>query len=483
MFHPPGQLSRPPGQLSRHPEHPLLPLKEEKFNRGPLTPRLDRFSAARMDVLRSVKSEANKYSTGQVLLKVLFSNKYIIQSKEEKMISQKESHSEVRRSQTTDRWHSCHHPWILWFVLMVMAPLLFNGCGANNQQTDVQDSQTQNDTLLNDGALPTDIVDATQLSDLSPKDTFHIKDIIRDRTSTDAPPFDIEKDSASGDVPVNVDMPYYFIAVHNEPSPLETKVAKSFGILKTIVAKADSYNIKLTLMFGYSWADYIAKDTERMNTLNSWKTNGHEIALHHHSPYHGSPDGYTFYSEIEAKAIIEKSGNDPSTFTYRGTLDDMMQKLYQINPEMNSGCANDSSDKNELPDAIIYDTCSGYVNYGSEWLYQSDANPMRGLNEFVMTGTVKEIGRKWLSHQNMSSTDLFEQAKIDFDKAPPTTVYGLIAHSSEAESTIFLAFFEFIHAKDPTGSRSRTITELIKSGFLPEKELPQSEIEKIHEHD
>ncbi|MBF0433390.1 MAG: hypothetical protein HQK83_19085, partial [Fibrobacteria bacterium] len=74
--------------------------------------------------------------------------------------------------------------------------------------------------------------------------------------------------------------PYYFIAIHNEPAPPNLPVDVSVT-LKQMVRKADSYNIKLTIMLNSSWEDYISD-----SIINVWRQDGHEIAAHHHSTIH-----------------------------------------------------------------------------------------------------------------------------------------------------------------------------------------------------
>jgi len=98
-------------------------------------------------------------------------------------------------------------------------------------------------------------------------------------------------------------IPYYFIAIHNEPYNFPggvEQIDKDYSVLKSMIEKANKYNIKLTLMFTAQWADYISESSERLDDLESWKQQGHEIAAHHHSIYHGNWDGYTDYSREEA---------------------------------------------------------------------------------------------------------------------------------------------------------------------------------------
>ena len=57
----------------------------------------------------------------------------------------------------------------------------------------------------------------------------------------------------------------YFLAVHNEPFHVpngQQRLAESYDVLRKMVAKADRYGMRLTLMFSPPWADFILADEE-----------------------------------------------------------------------------------------------------------------------------------------------------------------------------------------------------------------------------
>ena len=165
-------------------------------------------------------------------------------------------------------------------------------------------------------------------------------------------------------------IPYYFIAIHNEPFNLNDGsklIENSYTTLKRMIERADRYSIKLTLMFSAQWADYISKDKNRMELLEKWKKNGHEIAGHHHSIYHTNRDGYTNYPlETAQKERMQKltngKGDKNITEKYFGTLKDYISMLKKINPDIKSGCMNAEEDMKEIPEELIYETSSGYAN-------------------------------------------------------------------------------------------------------------------------
>src|SRR4030043_1734899 len=181
------------------------------------------------------------------------------------------------------------------------------------------------------------------------------------------------------------DVPYYFIAIHNEPhhnSDGQELIEREYMVLKQMIEKANTYNVKLTLMFTPQWAAYISASPERMSDLEGWKLQGHEIAAHHHGINHENWDGYADYSEAEIVEHRRIRGKQPEV--YFGTLADYINKLQKINPDINSGCLNDEGDKRELPDEIIYDTGSGFANFGEPGRRLSDQDTVeKGRNEYV----------------------------------------------------------------------------------------------------
>lgn len=273
-------------------------------------------------------------------------------------------------------------------------------------------------------------------------------------------------------------IPYYFIAIHNEPSHFpggERRLAQEYNTLKRMIAKADQYNIKLTLMFTAQWADYISESPERLKELESWKKQGHEIAGHHHSIYHGNWDGYTDYSKEEAESQRRKQGFEPEE--YLGTLTDFISKLKKINQNIKSCCCNEENDKKEMPDEMIYATCSGFANCGevgariNDQYVQRDENE-RGKNEYVVTGIANGISRKWLTHCQITTPERQKSAQSAFDSTNPSYVYGVVTHSvSGVQEEEYYNFLEFLHSRDLEGEKSRTVSEIIEQKLLSEETI------------
>jgi len=278
----------------------------------------------------------------------------------------------------------------------------------------------------------------------------------------------------SQDKPLDT-IPYYFIVIHNEPRNLE----ENFLALEDLINKANDYNMKLTLMFSPPWADFIMDDPTKKAELENWASQGHEIAGHHHSVTHpGVWDGYTYVPEAEAIKIREERGKSES---YLGNLDAFMIEIQKLNPDINSGCMNDEVDKNHLPDAIIYDTCSGFANFGEPgWILSDGSSHEKGKNEYITIGVVNGIERKWLTHTTVMDINKEVEAEIVFNSMDGN-VFGAVTHSvsdkyvqgAEPQAEAMMKFMDFLHSKDSTGEKSRTVSEIIEEGLLPEKTISE----------
>lgn len=268
-------------------------------------------------------------------------------------------------------------------------------------------------------------------------------------------------------------LPFYFIAVHNEPYHgaflQEQKLKAAYAVLKEMVIKADTYGISLTLMFTPQWGKMIESDPEKLSEVKSWEQNGHEIALHHHSIYHGGWDGYTDYTPEEAQLERLKHTKNPEP--YLGTLDDMMEALAPLNSNISSGCANDEQDKTVLPCTIRYDTCSGFLNTGDPGIRSDRQSQGKGVNDYIIVGTVNGTEHRWLSHRIIGTMEPEQEAEQEMTNSNVNSVFGAITHSTSEQVKATYKFFEYIHARDPTGSRSRTVSEIMEEGILPEKTL------------
>jgi hypothetical protein len=279
--------------------------------------------------------------------------------------------------------------------------------------------------------------------------------------------------AACGEAEPLPDVPAYFLAVHNEPFHRdggEAMLATEYLVLREMVDRADRLGLKLTLMFSAQWGDYISESEERRAALARWSASGHEIAAHHHSIYHGSWDGYTGYTQSEAEAERKRLGKVPER--YLGTLSDFMSHTRALNPSMSSGCLNDEHDKQELPDEIVVDTCSGFANTGEPGRRVSDAtDSAKGVNDYVTVGRYRGIERRWLTHYQVTTEERAQEASRVLDRLSGASVYGAVTHSTASQAEAYYAFFEHLHALDPEARRSRTLSQVVAEGLLPERSI------------
>lgn len=276
-------------------------------------------------------------------------------------------------------------------------------------------------------------------------------------------------------------LPYYFIAIHMEPEENLAILDSMYTALKTLVTEAEQYNMKLTIMFGHTWADYLTDQSkpERQEQLEKWKLK-HEVSSHHHSIYHPYQwDGYSHLNESDALIERAKSKTTQTPEIYKGSMQDYMAKIKKIDPNIKSGCLNEERSKAYIPKEIIYLTCSGYQNFGEAGTYApSDINVKKGINEFISVSQVDGINRKWLAHASNISQGELEETKAQFS-AIQSGVYGVVTHGFKDENrdeiTPLINFMKYINEKDPQGFNSKTVSEVIQNNLIPEQKINMTE--------
>lgn len=270
-------------------------------------------------------------------------------------------------------------------------------------------------------------------------------------------------------------IPYYFLAIHNEPSHGNMLVSQ-YKILQRYINAANKYNIKLTLMFTAPWIEYILSSQERTREVKRWQEQGHEISSHHHEYYHSSFDGYSRYSEADVKA--KRDGAGANQMRYLGTIEDYSRIILSFDPGIKSGCSNEEHDKSTMPDFVVYSTCSGFSNNGSPQRQLHDVTREKAINDYILVGQVNGIERKWLSHF-MFFKDL-KVSKETFRSMNDRQVFGGVVHSTNHsdQDKAAIQFIEFLGQLDPSGEKSKTVSEVIEEGLLPEKKVSQEQLQR-----
>ncbi len=130
----------------------------------------------------------------------------------------------------------------------------------------------------------------------------------------------------------------------------------------SMVQTADSFNIKLTLALQSQMAEYILRDTQKINIFNDWVQNGHELAMHHHGIGHVDWGGYTnrfqgtvypgddFYLDRYLNSGLYR-GDMQQSFIY------LQQLATTLNDSVVTGCITDT--QIDKPDEIRYLTEGG----------------------------------------------------------------------------------------------------------------------------
>jgi len=279
------------------------------------------------------------------------------------------------------------------------------------------------------------------------------------------------------DVEEYSDIPYYFVAIHSEPlhdiPQVKNSIAERFVTQREIVEKANEYDIKLTLMFSAQVAEYIAEDSGRLEEVKLWGQQGHEISSHHHSIYHSNWDGYTDHTREDTATERITKVREPET--YMGTMKDYVDKLKLVNPNVQSGCSNAGIGGKSTPDEIIYDTCSGYFNSGEIGRIEvrGDTFSEKGNNQYILVGTINDIERKWLGHSQITTLQTEGAAETMFLTLDSSSVYGVVTHATQSndQDVYLFDYLDFLHEQDPTGARSKTVTEVIEQELLSEEEV------------
>jgi len=252
-------------------------------------------------------------------------------------------------------------------------------------------------------------------------------------------------------------------------------LSKAYSNLKEEVEYADKYNIKLSVWLGTPISEYIIS-SGKLSEVQGWMADGHEIGLHHHSAYRPTDwDGYSSLSKEDAEALRIKLTGKVEPRGYLGSLQDMMDIIKQINPEVKSGVCSESYNFSEaLPDEIIYLTGSQFLNNGNPGRVVSDApkNILSAENDFISTGFVNGIERKWLTHFDIGAKESALKAEKKLDEMD-SGVFLVVTHNGNEHLAPLEKVLAYIHSKDPAGRRSRTVSEVIEQKLIPEARLPE----------
>ncbi len=175
-----------------------------------------------------------------------------------------------------------------------------------------------------------------------------------------------------------------------------------------MVQIADSFNIKLTLALQSQMAEYILRDTNKINTFNSWVLNGHELAMHHHGLNHVDWGGYTNrFQGVQYPDDYMWLDKFQNSGLYRGNMQQSFNYLQQLATEINdsvvTGCITDT--QIDKPSEIIYLTKGGEEQ--ADLIASPDTvlianNPLYFLSHFQVVSVFKDSKKDIIEDDNIN---------------------------------------------------------------------------------
>lgn len=220
--------------------------------------------------------------------------------------------------------------------------------------------------------------------------------------------------------------------------------------LAQMIAIANRYDAKVTLLFNPQWAMYILMDQKRFDMVKGWQRQGHEVGLHYHLVTHNDWCGYTNRKD---------SVYTDSPF-YQGNVADMMQVMNQLadpEPILSACCGGDIAtmafpyckpvppgliDEIDFPNEIIYDI---------DGIYDGRISPI----EFEFKGKARYHLRHGVAIQK---SDIKERLD-EIDSAASDEIVGFVTHESDYDPQLLEAVFQYLKARQ---LRVQTVRRIMK---------------------
>ena len=251
----------------------------------------------------------------------------------------------------------------------------------------------------------------------------------------------------------------FFYEIHMEPG---TANKEMFEELKKFVKLADTYNIKLTLLFTPQWAEMILDDPEKTKIINSWKNEGHEIGGHHHGPNVWPWDGYSDLNSEEidkvraARPQIPVAQEVAKKEKYLGNMQSFMTLLNRLAGEKIKVITM-SNEIQDWPDGVPYAA-------GGRHLVEALSIPrkvaFRGHQVVKVSSVTFKPGK--IVEYNEEIT--LQQMKDKFLSSQPG-IFGTVSHPEDykKDPQMYENFFKFLHSIDQSGKHSKTVTQIIET--------------------
>ncbi|KAA3611641.1 MAG: hypothetical protein DWQ01_06005 [Planctomycetota bacterium] len=244
----------------------------------------------------------------------------------------------------------------------------------------------------------------------------------------------------AADLPAQ-NQPETFFAVHCEPNNANPQV---FQGLRALVADAEARNIPLSFEFGVTWAEMILANPTMLAEVRAWQQSGHAVGGHHHGVDHPYWDGYTDLHPSQVNRIEPVLG---TMADFKAILDPL------VGPQgLQFGGLDDS--EYEWPYGVPFQTHGG-----------RDPDDAVTPREFWLRNHYST----WhVDHAYLDSPIMLANLKSLHDQTQSPNVFGVVTHvvDYQANPAIFQSWFDFLQAKDPTGSNQKTVMEIL-AGLPP----------------
>ena len=239
------------------------------------------------------------------------------------------------------------------------------------------------------------------------------------------------------------------VAIHLDPTgPSVTHAtAQNWERLTDLMATADSFGHKLTLLMSSDWADLVAADPVRQSALQNWVNNGHQLGFHHHTCGHASPDGYRDIknqcrgaeprgSVADAFAQVQDLASNlglPSiSIAAQGPNTDGLYRAAEWQPGVGfaTGIMADNTDGHPDHRFITQPRCA--VDYGNAYTEQPAQYPVAELGHAQLN--VGAFTRLQADNNLAAMTQEISQVAVG-DHAHDAVNLGLVFHAREYAAT------------------------------------------------
>jgi hypothetical protein len=130
---------------------------------------------------------------------------------------------------------------------------------------------------------------------------------------------------------------------------------------------------------------------------------------------------------------------------------------------------------------IVKDTGFGFPGFTGFEERLLKTSPEKGINEFILSGTVNGVERKWLTLYWVTNEEFLNQAIKTAEKLDSSVAYGTAFNSIKAQTPFFYAYLDYLHSIDTEGLNSKTIASIIEKKLVPEKVIPEEVLNRQYQ--